>query len=398
MKATDWGAVQRQDKASPSPATPALPQETARKVALVVGNSAYRSVPALANPRRDADLVSQRLAGTGFKVIGGHDLDRDAMKLAIGAFVKEVKAANGDVTALVFYAGHGMQDMGDNYLLPVDADIPDRQALARQAFSATGLLREVDAAGAALNILILDACRDNPLAKEGDFASIAGGLATMDAPRGAFIAYSASPGRTALDGDGENSPFTAALADYVLLPGQTIDQIMKLVGRRVHAETAGAQTPWSTSSLTRDFVPSGVRVDKAKVLATKIFDNYTGYVVTYKALEGVTLACGASLIDGFKSEMFGRILAMDEVRAYLSADHFVTYHTFTKYGVPYFCELFCRTEKAAYCRDVEVLKAIRDRLRISTPAGGGGDSETARLKLPVLTIPDEEATMGKKQQ
>jgi hypothetical protein len=391
-KATDWGAVQRQDKASPGAAKPALPQETARKVALVVGNSGYRSLPPLANPRRDADLIAGRLAGTGFKIIGGNDLDRAAMQAAIGAFIGEVKAASGDVTALIFYAGHGMQDMGDNYLLPVDANIPARQALAKQAFSATRLLREVDAAGAALNILVLDACRDNPLAKEGDFASIAGGLATMDAPRGAYIAYSAAAGRTAFDGDGDNSPFSAALADYLLLPGQTIGQIMTLVGRRVQSETAGAQVPWTTSSLTRDFVPSGVRVDKAKAIGLRTFDDYASYVVTYRAFDGVTLACGASLIYDWQSDMYGRILAMDEIRPYLSADHFMTFHTFTKYNVPYFCELFCRAEKAAYCRDVEVLKAIRDRLKlISARPGGGGDSELTRLKLPVLTIPDEEA-------
>jgi len=220
------------------------------RVALVVGNGAYSHVKALPNPVNDAKLVAETLRSLGFQVTLRTDLDLSGMKGAISEFTDAVAAKGEGTLALFYYAGHGVQVAGGNYLIPVDADIrTDRDALLK-AVAANDLLRALELAGSSINVIVLDACRDNPF--QSASRSILRGLARVEAPTGSLIAYATAPGQTAADGAGANSPYSAALAKALVTPGQTLEQVFKTVRVDVLAETGGKQTPWEESSLTKD--------------------------------------------------------------------------------------------------------------------------------------------------
>ena len=222
------------------------------RVALVVGNGAYAAgnLPALANPVNDATLMAKALEAGGFEVALVTDADQGAMKAAIEAFGKQLKEA-GDAVGLFYYAGHGVEVRGHNYLIPVGADIEHEVEFKTDAVPADWVLSWMGAAGNRLNMVVLDACRNNPY--EGRYRGASQGLAQMDAPSGTLIAYSAAPGQVALDGAGENSPYTAALAQAVVEPGLRVEDVFKRVRVAVGTETNGEQTPWESSSLTGDF-------------------------------------------------------------------------------------------------------------------------------------------------
>ena len=227
-----------------------------QRVALVIGNAAYATIPALTNPANDAALIAATLGDVGFEVVTAPNADRDEMAAAIREFGKRLRAAGPDAVGLFYYAGHGVQANGINYLIPVDAPIGNEADLQTAAVSAQWVLSQMAYAGNALNIVILDACRNNPFA--GGFRSLESGLARMDAPSGALVAYAAGPGQTAADGTGANSPYTAALADAMRTPGLDLESVFKRVRVAVESTTGRAQTPWEESSLTGDFffVPS----------------------------------------------------------------------------------------------------------------------------------------------
>jgi len=223
------------------------------RVALVIGNSAYKDdLPALPNPANDAKLMAKTLKGVGFDVVEAEDASQDEMKKAIAEFSDKLAAAGPEGTGLFFYAGHGLQVAGENYLIPVDAKIKSERDVDLVSISANTVLKQMDFAGSAVNIIILDACRNNPL---GDGArSISRGLAKIEtAPRGSFIAYSTAPGSTAADGDGANSPYTTALAETITEPGLSISDVFQEVRTKVLASTGNVQTPWDSSSLTGRF-------------------------------------------------------------------------------------------------------------------------------------------------
>ena len=222
-----------------------------QRVALVIGNAAYTTVPALTNPANDAALMASTLGDVGFDVVTARDADRDEMAAAIREFGKRLRAAGPQAVGLFYYAGHGVQANGVNYLIPVDAPIGNEADLETAAVSAQWVLSQMDYAGNALNIVILDACRNNPFA--GGFRSLGRGLARMDAPSGALVAYAAAPGQTAADGSGANSPYTAALADAMRTPGLDLEDVFKRVRVSVESATGRAQTPWEESSLKGDF-------------------------------------------------------------------------------------------------------------------------------------------------
>ena len=225
------------------------------RLALVVGNGAYAHVSALANPVNDATGVAEALKGLGFSVTLRTDVTQADLKAAIAAFTDSVAAAGEGTLALFYYAGHGVQVAGGNYLIPVDADIrTDRDVLLR-AVPASDLLQTLQLAGSSTNVIILDACRDNPFKSAS--RSIARGLARVDAPTGSLIAYATAPGQTAADGQGDNSPYSAALMKALVRPGQTLEQVFKAVRVEVLAETGGRQTPWEESSLVRDIRLTG---------------------------------------------------------------------------------------------------------------------------------------------
>ncbi|WP_249132897.1 MULTISPECIES: caspase family protein [unclassified Bradyrhizobium] len=225
----------------------AAPAAAEKRIALVVGNSAYQNVPRLDNPRNDAALMANTLAGLGFTLVGGRaqlDLDKSAMDTAVQNFGRQVQGAD---VALFYYAGHGVQVSGSNYLVPVGAN-PTREAdVDFQMVDVNLVLRQMQGSGTRLNMVILDACRNNPFGARGLRASD-GGLAQMRAPEGTLISYATQPGNVAQDGTGGNSPYTKALAATIKQSGLDIFQTFNQVGLAVKRETGGTQQPWVSSS------------------------------------------------------------------------------------------------------------------------------------------------------
>jgi len=222
------------------------------RVALVVGNSTYAHAPWLANPANDARLMAETLSRLGFAVTLETDVTQAALRRALAAFTDAVATTGSDSIAFFYYAGHGVQLDGRNYLVPVDAEVGNARDVVLGSVSASDLLQTLELAGGNANLVILDACRDNPFRRATRGLSL--GLARMDAPVGSIIGYATGPGQTALDGDGTHSPYTRALADALLVPGLAIEQVFKQVRRRVYEGTGGAQTPWEESSLIQDVV------------------------------------------------------------------------------------------------------------------------------------------------
>ena len=244
----------------------------ASRVALVVGNGGYdpANIARLDNPVNDARLMAGALERVGFEVSLVTDAGQDAMRRAIKAFGKRLRGAGAAAVGLFYYAGHGVEADGSNYLIPIGAEVESAMDLQSDAVPAQWVLSRMEAAGNRLNMVILDACRNNPYA--GRVRGGARGLARMDAPSGSLIAYSAAPGQVAADGEGENSPYTAALAEALAEPGMKVEEVFKRVRVRVEDETGRTgrkQTPWESSSLRGDFyfVPPRPAGDGAKPAA-----------------------------------------------------------------------------------------------------------------------------------
>lgn len=245
-----------------------LQAESMRK-ALVVGNGNYGAVQTLENPVSDAMLMANRLGDLGFEVSMIIDGTQIEMRRAIAQFGRDLRASGPETVGLFYYAGHGVQSFGANYLLPVDASLTDAADLDLVALEAQTILRQMASARNRTNIVILDACRDNPFETIADLDD--NGLAEMKAPAGTFLAYATAPGAVALDGLGENSPFTTALAEEILIEDIPIEQMFKKVRVRVRDATSGLQTPWDTSSLTVDFKFKPGKTLSAEDLAAKQF-------------------------------------------------------------------------------------------------------------------------------
>ena len=222
-----------------------------KRVALVIGNSAYTNISSLSNPKNDADLMAQTLREVGFEVVTVIDADRRTMGRAIRQFGRALRLAGKDAVGLFYFAGHGVQARGTNYLIPVGAVIEDHADLEIESLSASNILTQMESAGNTLNLVILDACRNNPF--KGTFRSSERGLSRVAAASGSLVAFAAAPGQVATDGKGKNSPFTSALVDAMRQPGLHVEQVFKRVRVRVERETGGAQTPWEESSLRGNF-------------------------------------------------------------------------------------------------------------------------------------------------
>ena len=219
----------------------------ADRVALVVGNGAYAHAPRLANPVNDAGDMAAALQGLGFEVILGLDLDREGFYDRLETFAD---ASRGAEAALFFYAGHGIQVDGMNYVAPVDVALTSTLALERGAVELETVMRRMRGE---TNLVFLDACRDNPLATAGT-RGVGRGLARVeDVRRGALIAFATRPGGVADDGDGRNSPFTAALLEHIGRPGESVTDMLTSVTATVLERTADRQEPWVNLSLTRKF-------------------------------------------------------------------------------------------------------------------------------------------------
>jgi hypothetical protein len=221
------------------------------RIALIVGNGSYASVSALDNPVPDADLMAASLEAKGFKVTKLTDATQLDLNRGIAQFGRDLRNAGPDATGLFYYAGHAVQSFGSNYLLPVDASLTDAADLSLVAVQADAVLRQMFSAKNKTNIVILDACRNNPFEEIADLND--NGLAEMKAPTGTFLSYSTAPGAVALDGLDGNSPFTKSLAHEIKTRGVQIEKVFKNVRVDVIKQTNGQQTPWDTSSLTGDF-------------------------------------------------------------------------------------------------------------------------------------------------
>jgi hypothetical protein len=231
----------------------AAPARADMRVALVIGNSAYRSVPPLTNPQNDAKLMADTLRGIGFTLVGGGalvNLDKAQFDSAVQKFSELIQGAD---VGLFYYAGHGVQVRGANYLIPVNAN-PTREAdVDFQMVDTALVLRQMEAAGTKLNIVILDACRNNPFGGRG-LRATGGGLAQMRAPEGTLISYATQPGNVASDGADGHSPYTKALVQTIRTPGLDLFRAFNEVGLTVMRETGDAQQPWvSTSPINGSF-------------------------------------------------------------------------------------------------------------------------------------------------
>ena len=229
-------------------------QSAPARIALVIGNGDYEHAP-LKNPVNDAALMTTTLKSAGFEVMAHVNLDRRELKRAFLRFGDRIKEAGTDTVSLVYYAGHGAQVNGENYLIPIGSLIEDERDVDIEGIRASSLLRTLEDANAALNIVILDACRNNPF--KSSSRSAHQGLAKMDAPTGTLLAYSTAPGQVAEDGSGSNSAYTKALSLAIRRPGATVEQVFKRVRIEVMSRTSDEQVPWESSSLTGDFYFTG---------------------------------------------------------------------------------------------------------------------------------------------
>jgi uncharacterized caspase-like protein len=245
--------------------------ETGRRVALVIGNGTYEEAGALANPTNDARDIAAKLRSVGFEVIEGTDLSKRAMERKIGEFSDALESAD---VGLFYYAGHGLQVDGRNFIVPVDAKLDVPVKLRLEAVQIDDVL-DIMEQQTRTSLVFLDACRNNPFVKSlsrnasNRSARALAGLAQFDSTRGSFIAFSTAPGSVAMDGTGRNSPFTAALLRHIGQPGQSINDLMIAVRVDVIAETRDAQRPWEQGSLVErfEFVPGSgpVAAPKAPV-------------------------------------------------------------------------------------------------------------------------------------
>jgi hypothetical protein len=223
------------------------------RLALVIGQSAYRAVTPLPNPANDAKAMAQLLGDAGFEVVTSADLSQNDLRRTVGEFAARIAAKGPDTTALVFYAGHGMQVDGENFLIPVDIDPKRETDIPLQAVRLNDVLNTLTSVPSKMRIILLDACRNNPFP---DVKSAGHGLAIVDAKIGApgtFLSYSTSPGAEAEDGNGADSPYTTALLTAAREPNLTIEEAFKRVRVSVNKATEGRQTPWESSSLTDEF-------------------------------------------------------------------------------------------------------------------------------------------------
>lgn len=253
---------------APAPQAPAPASIKERRIALVIGNGAYTGASKLANPANDAAAIAKALRGIGFEVTEGLNLDAQKMKETINVFLRSASTAS---MAVMFYAGHGMQIDGKNYLVPVDARLDSGEAMIASVSDVDTILSGLDDQ-LRTNIVILDACRDDPTLQKSQTTvasrsvQVRSGLAAQSGlgagatiGAGTLVAFATAPGQFALDGEGGNSPFSAALARHISTPGLELQQMLTRVRAEVVAATKNKQVPWSNSSLLGEVFLVGSR-------------------------------------------------------------------------------------------------------------------------------------------
>jgi uncharacterized caspase-like protein len=254
-----------------------------RKLALIIGNSAYPETP-LRNPANDARAMADKLRGLGFEVIELENASQARMNEAITEFSERL---TDEGAALVYYAGHGLQVQGRNFLVPVDARVSTEVSVRNTTVDLNQILDSIGDANRRTNIIILDACRNNPF---GRFRALSGGLAQISAPAGTLIAYATAPGMTASDGAGANGTYTGEILRALDLPGLRVEDVFKRVRVNVAKITGGAQIPWESSSLVGDFyfrppvVTSGDMVAESSAPAPMVADAATAEIIFWQGI------------------------------------------------------------------------------------------------------------------
>ena len=247
-----------------------LAPEVGRRTALVIGNAKYRNLTALKNPVNDSRAICEKLRGLRFDVECAENLpDPKSMRRVVAGFVKRLQPND---TALFYYAGHGIEVGGENYLIPTEAEVGSESYVPDETFRLSFLFDELRASKVRLSILILDACRENPFVQSRSASGAGGGLALPNAPAGSIVIYPTAPGRVAYDGSGRNGLFTAHLLKYLDSPGLNIEEMFKRVIDGVRTESAPfgtPQVPWINFSFTGEFcfVGCGTRVSTAQYQA-----------------------------------------------------------------------------------------------------------------------------------
>jgi Caspase domain len=238
------------------PAVPAddaaqtAPQGPEQRVALVIGNSNYQNAARLSNPGNDAQSMAQLLNQAGFEVIAATDLTQSEMIKVVQDFSNKVAASGPNTVAMIYYAGHGVQLEGENYLIPIDAKVSSPSELVSDSVRLVDVMATLEAIPSRVRIVVLDACRNNPFPSIVDAGR---GLAIVDAPNGSIVGYSTAPGTEAQDGTDGHSPYTSAFLRLAREPNLPIEQLFKRVRLEVNHSTEGEQTPWESSSLTSEF-------------------------------------------------------------------------------------------------------------------------------------------------
>lgn len=267
--------------------------EERARLALVIGNGAYEHTDPLRNPPNDVRLIAAALEDVGFTVTLLVDGTRRQMDVATENFVETLDDAGRSAVGLFYYAGHAVSFEGGNWLLPVDANISNGADIKYESISSGWVLDLMESARNATDLLILDSCRNSPFRgfSLSGTRSLSAGLVSMDAPSGSFIAYSTAPGRVAYDGDGEYSPFADAFAAEIRSPGQSINDMMIEVTRRVKASTrdlgATEQVPWTHSSLDARFAFNPIHARTEDEPPTGTFENDVE-VTIWRSIESST--------------------------------------------------------------------------------------------------------------
>jgi hypothetical protein len=284
-----------------------------KRFALVIGNNDYETAP-LRNTVNDAKDMAQILQDIGFEVIYKENISKDDMKRTTRLFGEKIR--NGGV-GLFYFAGHGLQVKGMNYLVPVDAKLNSEEEAEYECIEVGFVLAQMESARNDLNIVILDACRNNPFARS--FRSSSRGLAPINAPTGTLIAYATSPGSVASDGNGSNGIYTQELLRHIRIPNLGIEEVFKRVRISVLKLTQSKQTPWESSSLTRDFyfvgsnatktpvdtgAPSSppintgsVSPDKPKVKGKVVKEKFFTFNLEQCRISGSTVACDLQITN-----------------------------------------------------------------------------------------------------
>ncbi|WP_407119676.1 caspase domain-containing protein [Bradyrhizobium sp. STM 3561] len=235
---------------APAQPAPTALQGPEQRVALVIGNARYQNATQLANPDDDAQSMAQFLNSAGFEVVAATDLTQNDMIRVVQDFSAKVASRGPNTVAMIYYAGHGVQLAGENYLVPVDAKVSSPTELVNNSVRLVDVMSTLETIPSRMRIVILDACRNNPFPQVNDAGR---GLAIVDAPNGSIVGYSTAPGAEALDGTNGHSPYTQAFLNIAREPNVPIEQLFKRVRLQVNQATSGAQIPWESSSLTSDF-------------------------------------------------------------------------------------------------------------------------------------------------